>query len=447
MKGKNTSLVESDVNWIGEIPEQWDTVCIRYVARLETGHTPSRSEQEYWEGGEIPWFSLSDMSRVRQNGSPYVYDTNEKITQAGLENASTRLLPKGTVILSRTATIGFTCILGVDAATDQSMVNWVCGDEILPEYLYYVFNAMDDELERLSQGSTHQTIYMPDVRLLETPLPPISEQKEIVSLLNSKMGNIEKLINDKNKLISKVDNKLKSEIESAITTGVGSTQDTIDSGFEWFGEIPENWELLPLKRLTKKHSRIAYGIVQPGPNQEEGIPYIKGGECVPEKLDPEHLSKTTPEIAKKYERSRLLEGDLVYEIRGSVGRVVKVPPELEGANLTQDTARISPHEDINSDWLLYALRSEPFYQQMDVNSRGATVEGVNLFDLRRGIVPVPPRNEQDAIVSYISKFDSKVNKTKEMLDESIEVLESVRESLIKNIVTGKVPVDEIENGE
>ena len=175
---------EVKIPWLEKIPTHWDILKTKYVAQLETGHTPSRSQEEYWDG-DIPWYSLADVWQVREEGRKYITETEESITEEGIRNSSARILPEGTVVISRTASIGFPCILGVPAATDQSMVAWVCGHEILPEYLYFVFRSMDQEFERLAFGSTHKTIYMSDVNELSNPLPPVHEQKEIIEKIEN----------------------------------------------------------------------------------------------------------------------------------------------------------------------------------------------------------------------------------------------------------------------
>lgn len=252
------------------------------------------------------------------------------------------------------------------------------------------------------------------------------------------IGKVQKAVEHKERLVNRLDELLRSEISHAISNGISSNETIVETDSEWYGKIPDGWELVRLKYLTERSTPIVYGIVQPGPDQENGIPYIKGGECDPEHLDPDALSKTSPEIADRYQRSRLNQGDIVYEIRGSLGGVVKVPPELEGANLTQDTAKISPRPDINSDWLLYALRSDPFYQQMELKKRGAAVEGVNIFDLRRGVVPVPPLQEQRKIAEYLSTIDTSVRIAKKKINNSISVINQYRKSATSSIVTGQV---------
>ncbi len=189
----NLRLKNSGFEWIGEVPDHWAVSKLKYVARLETGHTPSRQHPEYWENCTIPWFSLADVWQIRDGRKEYLEDTAEKVSELGLANSAARLLPLGTVIVSRTASVGFSGIMPVPMATTQDFVNWICGPKLLPEYLLYVFRSMRNEFRRLTMGSTHQTIYMPDVRRFVTPVPPIEEQRLIVSGIREAVHKIDGL--------------------------------------------------------------------------------------------------------------------------------------------------------------------------------------------------------------------------------------------------------------
>ena len=120
-------MKDSGYDWLGDIPKCWQAARIRYVARLESGHTPSRQHPEYWVDCTTPWFTLADVWQLREGGRKYVSDTEEKVSELGLANSAARLLPRGTVILSRTASVGFTGILDRPMATSQDFVNWICG--------------------------------------------------------------------------------------------------------------------------------------------------------------------------------------------------------------------------------------------------------------------------------------------------------------------------------
>jgi len=116
------------------------------VARLESGHTPSRRHPEWW-GGDIPWLSIQD---ARDRHGMRINDTAEHTNPLGIENSSARLLPAETVCLSRTASVGYVVIMGRPMATSQDFVNWICSDQLDPAFLKYLLIAEGDDLLRLS---------------------------------------------------------------------------------------------------------------------------------------------------------------------------------------------------------------------------------------------------------------------------------------------------------
>ena len=121
---------------------RWSTIPINYVARLGTGHTPSRHHPEYWEDCTIPWMTLADVWQLRDGTTDIVVDTAEKISTLGIANSAAEKHPAGTVILSRTASVGFSAILGANMATSQDFATWTCGPRLDPRYLLYALRAI-----------------------------------------------------------------------------------------------------------------------------------------------------------------------------------------------------------------------------------------------------------------------------------------------------------------
>lgn len=216
--------VETGEQWIGAVPKHWDVVRTRFVAQLESGHTPSRSNDEYWEDTNIPWVTTSDINPFRNGRKIYLNETEHEISELGLENSGAHLLPEGTVFLSRTASVGFSGIMNQEMATSQDFANWICGEEIIPEYLLYVFRSMDQEFARLTQGSTHQTIYMPNIRSFKTPLPPVEEQREIVNHIETETEQIWQLIDKIEQTIELLEEKRQSLITAAVTGQIDITE-------------------------------------------------------------------------------------------------------------------------------------------------------------------------------------------------------------------------------
>lgn len=168
-------------------PSGWEWTRLTNLARLETGHTPSRSRPEYW-GGEVPWIGIRDATA---NHGRTLHDTNEDTNALGIANSSARILPTDTVCLSRTASVGYVVMMGRPMATSQDFVNWVCGKGLNPHFLKYVLLAEREALHVFATGSVHQTIYFPEAKAFHICLPQRPEQDAIVDILGALDDKIE----------------------------------------------------------------------------------------------------------------------------------------------------------------------------------------------------------------------------------------------------------------
>lgn len=173
-----------------EPPPGWKWVPLTSVAKLESGHTPSRSRPDWW-GGDVPWISIPD---ARDHHGATIDETMTCTNPDGLENSAARLLPAGTVCLSRTASVGYVVIMGRPMATSQDFANWVCSEAVVPEWLMYLFLAEEEALLRFAHGAIHSTIYFPELKAFHVCLPPIAEQREIVGIAKARLGAIDKLL-------------------------------------------------------------------------------------------------------------------------------------------------------------------------------------------------------------------------------------------------------------
>jgi type I restriction enzyme S subunit len=186
-------ITDSGQWWMGGIPSHWEQVRLKFVARLESGHTPTRSRPELWEDCTIPWISLNDVGRLSE--SEFVTETVNLISDRGLAESSARILPAGTVVLSRDATVGRCGVMAVPMATSQHFADWVCGPRLEPRYLWLLFRtAMQPYFDSLTAGSTLRTIGVPELRSFVVPLPPVAEQKEIVIAAEAVRRQAEELV-------------------------------------------------------------------------------------------------------------------------------------------------------------------------------------------------------------------------------------------------------------
>jgi len=159
----------------------WKWYPLNKLARMESGHTPSRRHPEYW-GGDVPWIGIRD---AKANHGREIIGTLTNTNALGLRNSSARLLPAQTVCLSRTASVGYVTVMGRPMATSQDFVNWVCSNQLNPYFLMYLFLAQGSEIFKFSSGAVHQTIYFPEAKAFHVCLPPRPAQNEIVSVLDA----------------------------------------------------------------------------------------------------------------------------------------------------------------------------------------------------------------------------------------------------------------------
>ncbi|WP_434288833.1 restriction endonuclease subunit S [Celeribacter sp. SCSIO 80788] len=206
-----------------ELPIGWDWVPLLRVSRQETGHTPSRSHPEWWDG-DVRWISIPD---ANTHHGRVIYDTIQKTNEDGLKNSSARLLPKGTVVLSRTASVGYVTIMGCEMATSQDFATWTCSDALDPKYLMYALLSEGDDIRNFGEGTTHTTIYFPEVRAFNIKLAPLAEQREIVHRIETAFTKIDRLAAEAEKAL-KLTDRLDQRILAKAFVGGLVPQDPTD---------------------------------------------------------------------------------------------------------------------------------------------------------------------------------------------------------------------------
>ena len=198
----------------------WRWVKLTDLAKLESGHTPSRYRPDWW-GGDVPWLALPD---IRKLDGQIAFETTENTNQAGLEHSSARLLPEGTVCLSRTASVGYVTVLGRPMATSQDFVNWICGSELDPIFLMHLMVASRDYLRSLSSGAIHKTIYVPTVKEFSVCIPNLSEQKRIAAMLNEQMAIANRTVNESRSQVGALDDLISALLRDSLTAGRQTVQ-------------------------------------------------------------------------------------------------------------------------------------------------------------------------------------------------------------------------------
>jgi type I restriction enzyme S subunit len=154
-----------------------------------------------------------------------------------------------------------------------------------------------------------------------------------------------------------------------------------------------------VEELCPGDAPAVYGIIQPGENVPDGVPYVRPIDMRDDgTVDFDSIKRTTHEIAAQYERASLQAGDVVLSIVGTIGKVILVPKELEGGNITQSSARIRPPSQISSEYLSLALLSPLLIRQFDAFRFGNAVQRLNVEHVRRLAIPIAPESEQAALL-------------------------------------------------
>ena len=204
----------------------------------------------------------------------------------------------------------------------------------------------------------------------------------------------------------------------------------------------ENWAYASLADIVTPDAPIQYGILQPGPDTPDGIPYIRPTEIRGDTILIPSLLRTSREIAAGYHRSSLRAGDIILSIVGTIGKVAIVPPPLDGANITQSSARLRPNPQlISSKFLASFLRSPQAHAQYRTSTLGTGVPRLNIGDIRQFSIGVPSLAEQKRIVAKIEELTARSRRAKEALDAVPPLLDQLRQSILAAAFRGDLTAD------
>lgn len=202
-------------------------------------------------------------------------------------------------------------------------------------------------------------------------------------------------------------------------------------------KLPNGWTLIPLAEAMKPDAPIIYGILQPGPNVSDGIPYVRPTEIVDGSINILFLRKTTEDISNRYRRSSLEEGDVILSIVGTIGKVAKIPAQLAGGNITQSSCRLRADNGIiSNDFLSSYLLSPIAIKQFEEKKLGTGVPRLNLQDIREFLIPVPPPREQQRIVTQIDRLFARSRQARGELTSVCTLIDRCRDAVLASEFDG-----------
>lgn len=374
------------------------------VCKIQSGGTPSRAESAYWYNGSIPWVKISDIK------DKYLNNTEEHITEAGLENSSAKIFPAGTILYTIFATLGETCILNIDASTNQAIAGiQVESNLVFKEYLYYYLLSQKNAVSKMGRGVAQNNINMKMLREFEIPLPPLEEQRRIAALLDK----VSDLIAKRQAQLDKLDLLVKARF------------------VEMFGDCktnPKGWGTCCLEDIAEVGSSKRVFVEE---LKEEGIPFYRGTEVGALAEG----STITPELfitKEHYEElcnmsGKPKKGDLLMPSICPDGRIWLV--DTDDPFYFKDGRVLWVHEisdKFDPVFLLYTLKDRIMTDYSSIAS-GTTFAELKIFALKKCEIFNVPIELQRSFSSFIQS----TNESKLTIQQSLDKLEILKKALMQ----------------
>lgn len=441
---------ESRVNWIGNIPSHWEVKKLKYVALVQPSNVDKKSIE-----GEIPVLLCNYMDVYKNE----FIDNSLKFMEgtATPDEIEKFRIEKGDVLVTKDSETAND--IAKPAFVNDRIENVICGyhltqirprrEFLLGEYLFRLFEdeRYNGQFEVEANGVTRFGLSVAAFSDAFVSLPPIDEQTAIANYLNSKASMIDRLIAQKERIIELLQEKRQALINEAVTRGLDKNVKLKDSGIEWLGKIPGHWEVKKLRYLV---SKIGSGVTPTGGSEtylDQGIPLFRSQNIYNDGLRLEDVAYISMVVHNSMSNTKLKAGDVLLNITGaSIGRCFYFDESIKEANVNQHVCIIRPIQSVVLTRFLHLfLCGEIGQEQINLYQTGANREGLNNFQLGNFQIPLPSKSEQEEIIKVVNAQVEKIDGAKQKIELQIEKLREFRQSLISEVVTGKVDVREEAN--
>lgn len=440
---------DSGVEWIGDIPKHWNLTRMKF--------TPKEGRDSFIDGDWIESKDLSDSGiRYLTSGNigqgMYKEQGGGFISEDTFSNLNcTEIFPDDLVISRLFLPVGRSCIipnLGFRIITCVDNVILRPKDEYNKHFLNYYFNSEPYYKwnELISRGTTLTRISRTMLGNNPVVVPPLPEQHQIVKYLDEKTTIIDTLIDKTQQKIDTLKELRTSLINKVVTKGLDPNVEMKDSGVEWIGEIPKHWVIVPLKYVfTSGKDSIKTG---PFGSQLQSSDYVSEGIKVYNQRTVYDENFIQNELYVDYDKFQQLSGfevfseDILITSRGTIGRCTIVPDEIERGILHPCLIRIRINDNLlNKNYLKrYINDSSIFIETVKLESNSTTIDVIYSDTLKNLQFPLPPLSEQQQIVNYFDEQTQLIDTSIQKEQLRIEKLKEYRQSLISDVVTGKIKV-------
>lgn len=448
------------------LPPGWRWTTLGEVAEVVGGVTKDSKSEGRPGLVEVPYLRVANVQRGR------IDLTRVATIRVPAEKAARLTLQPGDVLLNEG---GDRDKLGRGWVWDGQISNCIHQNHVFrarirdkaihPKLLaWYANEVAHDWFERNGKQSVNlASISLSKVRAFPLPVPAVAKQQRIVDAVEDNLSRLDAADNylainirktnavDKAVLQAAMAGRLAEHRTSAYSrasqlhlraglcpTGMKRGRPIPAPPVGELAELPAHWVRVSLEEATHPVKTISYGILKPGPNLMEGILYVRVVDMRGDVVALDGLHRTSPEIAAKYDRSTLMQGDVLVSIRGTYGRVALVPDALEGANITQDTARLAFIGPIDPRFAATYLRSPQAQNYLKQVARGVAVKGVNIGDLRSMPFPIPSMAEQRMIIGKVAELSSEVDNARRTIQLACVRSRVLRRAILNAAFAGRL---------
>ena len=432
---------DSGVEWLGAVPEHWQSGPLQRWFAIVNGGTPASSEETYWDGDTV-WLTPDDLG---QNEGAWIGAGRRTITAEGVRNSSARVALAGSIVLSTRAPIGHLAITEVAAATNQGCRTLVPSSDADGCFAYYALLASRSILQALGNGSTFMELTPTDLGGHVLPIPPLDEQRAIAAFLDRETERIDSLVARKRLLIERLREYRTALITRTVTrglppaaaraAGLDPSPGLKPSGVEWLGDVPEHWAIGRFSREVD----IAEGQVNPEVEPFASMLLIAPNhiESGTGQLMETHTSAEQGAVSGKY-LCRC--GEVIYsKIRPALAKVTLAPTDCL---CSADMYPMRTRRSLMNEYLYWLLLSKGFTIWSVLEADRVAMPKINRETLSTLRLPLPPISEQRALTDYLHLEIARLGRLQSRIGTAIERLDEMRAALVTAAVTGKIDVRE-----
>lgn len=441
-------MKDSGIEWIGEIPEDWEISKFKNSSNLYVGDSIKDNEKDnYLDKDDAKAYVATkdliiDENMVDFSNTLYVKNDNLKFKTA----------PKGSSLI---------CIEGGSAGRkkafldrDVCFVNKLCCINPLnsmdKKYMFYLISnqAFEQEFDKYIQGLIGG-VSINKLSNFNIPLPTLREQHKVSSFLDNEVNKINISIGYIYEQIENLKNYKKSVITEAVTKGLNKNVEMKDSGIEWIGEIPKHWKVIRIKNAAILKARIGWqGLKSDEFLDDSNLPYLVTGTDFKDGLvDWDSCVRISEKRFEMDKNIQINENDLLITKDGTIGKlaIARNCPYKASLNSGVFVIRNKGTYEYNDKYMYYLLKSEQFYLWFELNDAGnSTIRHLYQRDFYNFSFTYPETKEQNQIVDYLDKKTKLIDDSIAIKQKQLETLEEYKKSLIYEYVTGK---KEVKDGE